>query len=225
MSETASEHVVEAARAQLEEGDLDAARESFRRALESHPDDPSLLVDLGHVELLAGHKDEAVEHFEQALQREPSNAEALLALAEVRRRESRFDDALTVALRAAESRPYDVLASLDAAGLALELGRLDDAEIALRRVRTIDDPDHEVYCLHALIEVEMRRERWRRALDLAVDATRVDRFGLTTDVLAFVVTRVFGASDREAPDRGDVERALGAARAEHRRLHLEAVGI
>jgi Flp pilus assembly protein TadD len=226
VSEIASEHdLVDEARGRLEEGDVEGARESFRRALEAHPDDASLLVDLGHLELATGQKDDAVRYFEQALQGDPSNPEALLALAEVRRRESRFDDALTVALRAAESRPYDVLASLDAAGLALELGRLDDAETALRRVRAIDDPEHEVYCLHALIEVEMRRERWRRALDLAVDATRVDRFGLTTDVLAFVVTRVFGASDREAPDRGDVERALAAARAEHRRIHLEAVGI
>ena len=47
----------------------------------------------------------------------------------------------------------------------------------------------------------MRRERWRRALDLAVDATRVDRLGRTTDVLAFVVAQVFGAADRPAPPR------------------------
>ena len=54
----------------------------------------------------------------------------------------------------------------------------------------------------------MRRERWRRALDLAVEATRVDRLGRTTDVLAFVVAQVFGEPDRPAPPREEVERAL-----------------
>jgi hypothetical protein len=75
-----------------------------------------------------------------------------------------------------------------------------------------------------MIEAELRRERWRSALDLAVDATRVDRLGRTTDVLAFVVAEVFGASDdRPAPGRAEVEQALASSRAEHRRLHQEAV--
>jgi len=85
-----------------------------------------------------------------------------------------------------------------------------------------DDPSHEVYAFHGLIEVELQRESWRRALDLAVDATRVDRAGRTTDVLAYVVAQVFGAADRQVPDRSEVEQALARSRNEHRRLHLEA---
>ena len=53
-----------------------------------------------------------------------------------------------------------------------------------------------MYAFHGLIEVELRREDWRRALDLAVDATRVDRAGRTTDILAYVVAQVFGQADR-----------------------------
>ena len=84
---------------------------------------------------------------------------------------------------------------------------------ACRRARGADDdPEHEVYLLHALIEIETRRERWRRALDLAVEATRVDRLGRTTDVLAFVVAQVFGEPDRPAPPAEEVERALAASR-------------
>ena len=125
-----------------------------------------------------------------------------------------------------DARPDDVVAALDVVDLALELDRLDEAEAACRRARGADDdPEHDVFLLHALIELEMRRERWRRALDLAVEATRVDRLGRTTDVLAFVVAQVFGEPDRPAPPREEVERALADSRAEHRRLHLEAVGI
>ena len=66
------------------------------------------------------------------------------------------------------------------------MGRLDEASAAFQRLRSVDDdPSHEVYAFHGLIEVELRREDWRRALDLAVDATRVDRAGRTTDILAY----------------------------------------
>ena len=79
-----------------------------------------------------------------------------------------------------------------------------------------------MYAFHGLIEVELRREHWRRALDLAVDATRVDRLGRTTDVLAFVVAQVFGEADRPAPEPRAGRRALARSRDEHRRLHEEA---
>ena len=69
-----------------------------------------------------------------------------------------------------------------------------------------------------MIEAEIRRERWRRALDLAIEATRVDRYGRTTDVLAFVVAQVFGQPTAPRPTRAEVDEALAASRAEHRRL-------
>jgi tetratricopeptide (TPR) repeat protein len=226
MSERTSEQIVEEARASLEEGDLERAREAFRRALEVRPDDAAALVDLGHLCLAAGDTDEALERFGQALEREPGNVDALRALAEVNRRQGRLDDALAAGRSLAEARPDDALAAIDVADLALELGRLDEAESAFRRLREFDDePDHEVpHAHHGLIEIEIRRERWRRALDLAVDATRLDRLGRTTDVLAFVVAQVFGDADRPAPDRVAVEAALAASRAEHRRLHAGTLG-
>jgi hypothetical protein len=79
--------------------------------------------------------------------------------------------------------------------------------------------------VHGLIEAELRRERWRRALDLAVDATRVDRLGRTTDVLSYIVAQVFGEADRPVPSREDVNAALAASRSEHRRLHEESLGL
>jgi tetratricopeptide (TPR) repeat protein len=207
------------------DGRVAEAGDALRRAVELRPDDVAALVDLGHVELAAGRADEAAARFRQAVERSPENAQALRALGDVLRRQGRLDDALGVAVAASAASPDDVVAALDVADLSLELDRLDDAAEAFRRVRAADDdPEHEVFAQHGLIEVEVRRGEWRRALDLAVDATRVDRLGRTTDVLAFAVARVFGEADRPAPTRAEVDEALARSRAEHRRLHLETTG-
>ena len=125
------------------------------------------------------------------------------------------------ALRVEERSPADPIASLDVAELCLALGRFDEAAAAFTRLRSIDDePEHEVYAYHGLIEVEILRGRMRRALDLTVDATKVDRLGRTTDVLAFVVAQVFGERDRPSLPRPEVEALLASSRTEHRRLHI-----
>jgi tetratricopeptide (TPR) repeat protein len=215
---------LEEARASLEEGDVERARDAFRRALDENPDDISGLVDLGHLCYAAGDTEEAVSHFKRALDQDPGNPDALRGLVDAYRRLGCPEDALEAARPLAEAD--DPLAVIDAAELALELDHLDEAEAAFRRLRSFDDdPGHEVpYAHHALIEIEIRRGRWRSALDLAVDATRLDRLGRTTDVLSFVVAQVFGESDRPAPDRSAVDQALQQSRAEHRRLHAETFG-
>ena len=40
-----------------------------------------------------------------------------------------------------------------------------------------------------------------------------------------IVARVFGESGREAPSREQVEETLARSRAEHRRLHAEALVV
>jgi tetratricopeptide (TPR) repeat protein len=214
---------LEDARSSLEEGDLERAREALERVLETDPNDASALVDLGYLALGAGNGNEAAGLFRQALEREPGNIDALRAIATIHGRAGKAEDAFDAASAVAEAQPDDPLAVLELAELALDVGRLDEAASAFQRLRSVDDdPSHEVYAVHGLIEVELRRENWRRALDLAVDATRVDRAGRTTDILAFVVAQVFGEADREVPERAQVEAALARSRDEHRRLHLEA---
>jgi tetratricopeptide (TPR) repeat protein len=214
---------LEEARSSLEEGDLERAREALQRVLESDPDDSSALVDLGYLALGAGNEDEAAALFRQALEREPGNIDALRAIATIHGRAGREDDALHAVSAVAEAQPDDPLALVELADLSLDVGRLDEAAAAFQRLRSVDDdPSHEVYAFHGLIEVEVRRENWRRALDFAVDATRVDRAGRTTDILAFMVAQVFGQADRDVPERAQVDAALARSRDEHRRLHLEA---
>jgi tetratricopeptide (TPR) repeat protein len=221
MTERAS--VLEEARASLEEGNLERAREALQRAIEQDPNDSSAIVDLGYLALGAGDTEEAAGLFRQALERDSGNLDALRALSTIHGRAGRAEDAYEAANAVAEAQPQDALAAIEVADLALDVGRLDEAEAAFRRLRSIDDdPAHEVFAFHGLIEVELRRERWRPALDLAVDATRVDRLGRTTDVLAYVVSQVFGEADRPVPARAEVEESLARSRDEHRRLHLEA---
>jgi tetratricopeptide (TPR) repeat protein len=140
------------------------------------------------------------------------------------RRAGRLDDALAAARELVEGDGDDVDAALAVAELTLALDRLDEAVSAFGRLRRIDgDPEHEVYAYHGMIDAEIRRQEWRGALDLALEASRVDRLGRTTDVLAFVVAKLFGESGRRAPAREEVEAALSASHAEHRRLHSEAL--
>jgi tetratricopeptide (TPR) repeat protein len=209
----------------LAEGRLDEAADAIKRAIERRPDDVSLLVDLAHVTHASGNTDVAIATLEQVLELDFGNVAALRGLVGMYREANRLEDALRAGRKVVAYRPEDVLTALDVAELTLALDRPEEAVEAFRWLRDIDDePDHEVYAVHGMIEAELRRERWRAALDLAVDATRVDRLGRTTDILAYAVTQVFGAGDRPAPARRDVDDALAASRVEHRRLHA-ALGL
>jgi hypothetical protein len=73
-----------------------------------------------------------------------------------------------------------------------------------------------------MIQVEIGREDWGRALELAREAGAVDRVGRTAAVLAFLEARVSGETpDEPPPTLDEVAAALSASLAEHRRLHAE----
>jgi tetratricopeptide (TPR) repeat protein len=206
------------------QGSLQEAHAALRRAVELRPDDVAALVDLGHASYAVGQADDAIAYLQQAAERDPTHVGAMRGLVEMYRSSGKLEDALDMARRVGESRPGDVIVAIDVAELCLDLGHLDEASAAFGRLLDVDDePEHEVYAYHGMIEVETRRERWRRALDLAVDCTRVDRLGRTTDILAFVVGQVFGEEDRPAPPRTEIDEALERSRAEHRRRHAEAL--
>jgi predicted Zn-dependent protease len=213
------------AEALLDTGRLQDATAAFRQAAQLKPDDPTSLIDLAHAAWASGSTDEAVQALTQALERQPGNLGALRSLVAMHREAGRIDDALAAAKQIVDLQPDDVLGALDLADLELERGDPEEAARAYNRLRSLDDEDHEVYALHGMIRAEIARDDLRRALDLAIDATRVDRFGTTTDVLAFVVAEVFGRSDRPAPTREEAVELLAASLDEHRRLHAEAMEV
>lgn len=201
------------------------AVEALRRAVRLQPDDSAALVDLAHLAHATGDAEAAIATLEQVVERDPDNLASLRSLTAIYRDSDRLDEALAAARRLSAADREDVVALLDVAELSLQLGQLDDAEAAFRSLRTVeDDPEHEIFAYHGMIETELRRDRRRAALDLAVEATRVDRLGRTTDILAYIVAHVFGTAGRPAPTRDEVDAALEASRREHRRLHT-ALGV
>jgi tetratricopeptide (TPR) repeat protein len=220
--------------ASLELGDLAGAAEAFRRAIRLRPEDTATTVDLAHVAYLLGAVDEAIELLTSVAETDETGVTqtvpALRSLVDMYRRAGRLPEALRSAEEIARRQPDDVLAALDIADLNRALGNLDEAAAAYARLRRLDtEPEHEVYVLHGMIGVEMQREQWRRALDLAIETTTIDRFSLTTDLLSFAVTQLFGrspdapSSGRPALTRDEINAALAAERAEHRRLHAESL--
>jgi tetratricopeptide (TPR) repeat protein len=205
------------AEARLSKGRSEDAANAIKQGIERRPEDVTLLVDLAHLTHAAGNTDAAIGTLEQVLELDFGNVAALLGLVGMYREANRLEDALRAGRKVVAYRPEDVLTALDVAELTLALDRMEEAVEAFRWLRDIDDePDHEVYAMHGMIEAELRRERWRIALDLAVDATRVDRFGPPTDILA-LPSRSLGVGDRPAPSRRDVDAALAASGDEHRR--------
>jgi tetratricopeptide (TPR) repeat protein len=211
-----------AARSSLELG-LGDAVEHFRRLVELRPDDAGALLNLAHAVYASGDAAEAAALLSRVVEREPENVAALRSLVEMHRRSGQLDAALDAASRLSTCEPSDVLAALDVAELSLDQGAHDAARAAFARVRDLDpDEDHRPFAYHGMIETEIRRERWRRALDLAIDATQEDRNSLTTALLAYIATQLFGPGDEPAPTSEEIDEALAAERDAHRRLHVEA---
>jgi Flp pilus assembly protein TadD len=205
----------------LAEGRDEEAREVFRRAVELDPDDELALTHLGHSEFAAGNQ-VALTHLEKAAERTRGMTTATISLVEMYRALDQPEEALAAARRIAETEPDDVAAALDVGELSMQIGRLDEALAAFERVRAMEDlPDHEVYALHGMILVELRRDARERVLELAREAARVDKYGRSAAVLAHF-DRPPGDEDAEpSPTRAEVESALAESLREHRRMHAE----
>jgi tetratricopeptide (TPR) repeat protein len=207
----------------LAEGRDKEAADAFRKAVELNPDDDVALTSLGHTEYAAG-TEGAVARLEQAAERGGAMSTAAISLVEMYRSMGQHEEALTAARKVLEAEPGDVAAALDVAELSLETGRLDDAREAFERIREMEDlPDHEVYALHGLVQVELRRGNTDGALELAREAARVDEYGRTAGVLAHLDPPEPGedGEGEPPPSREDVEAALHQSLREHRRLHAE----
>jgi tetratricopeptide (TPR) repeat protein len=235
------------------EGRLTEAVDAWTTGARLRPDDSRLLVSLGHAALAEGMTEEATSYLRRAAEIAPRNRSATLSLVDLYRASENFGDALGVARSVWENEPEDVLAGLDVAELCLAVGALDAAEETYTRLLEIDDEAHEIYARYGLIDVALRNEAWTRASELAAAAARVDSSSRTSQLLTFFADRAFASIDpsatspdvgaaltasrsgvfalpvllepQEVPELVKVQRLLADARLEHRRIHVEAVGM
>jgi tetratricopeptide (TPR) repeat protein len=204
------------------EGRVQEATDAFRKAVDLRPEDPDALIDFGHSAHASGQHEEAVAALSKASELRPGDPATLRSLVGICREVGRSEQALAAAEQLADKDPEDVLAALDVAELNRELERHEDALAAYARLREIDDePEHDVYALHGMVLVEMRREGWERALELCQEALRLDSSGRTEPLLGFFAGQVSGPRAHPASGRAEVDAALAASQAEHRRIHTE----
>lgn len=208
------------------EGDAKAADEAFRNVLELNPDDESALTGLGHLTYQTGDRDEGVSLLSRAAEHGARTSSAVISLVEMYRTLDQPEEALTAARLVADAAPDDVVAALDVAELSLAVGKLDDAAHAFAHIRDVDElPDHDVYALHGQIDVEIRREAFKTALELAREATALDPHGRSAQLAAFLESQVAGPGAEPPPSREDVDVALAASRAEYRRVLADDRGL
>lgn len=211
--------------ARLGATDLAGAEQALRTAVGINPAEPGTRVSLGHVAYLGGAVDEADRQLSEAVRLAPWDVSALRSLTEMRRLEGRTQAAIEAAQELVRREPADVAGTMTLAELHLSVGNYDQSLASYRRLSELDlEMGHAGHIIHGMIEVEIRRERWRRALDHAIMATALDRHRLTTDLLTFVTARLFGEGDHPVPPRHEIESRLAARRTEHRRLHAELFG-
>ena len=210
--------------AEVEQGDLPASAEAFAKVLDHAPDDVSAMVHLAHARHALADSDSAVTLLLKAADLAPDRVDILRSLVGMARATGQTQTALEGARRLSEADPKNVMAALDVAELLLADGQWRQAAQAYSKLRAVDT-DHEAVACHGQAEALVKAEAWRQALDITIDATRLDRHQLTTDLLAFIASKLFGEADREARPWDEIEADLAVERVEHRRTHEEAAAL
>jgi tetratricopeptide (TPR) repeat protein len=204
-------------------GDATRAAEALGEVIRRRPNESAARFDLAHLLYALGRPDEAIALLLKVVELNATNLAALRSLVEMYRDQGNSHAALNAAHEITRQSPGDVVAKLDAAQLNLALGNYTAAATDYAQLRALDpEPEHLTYAYYGLIHVEVQRSNWRRALDHAIDATRVDRGDLTTQLLAFIAARLFGDTGRETLTQAEVEAVLTAEHLEHRRQLVES---
>ena len=204
-----------------ERGEIREAAAVLERVAEGAPD-PEVMVDLGYARLSAGDTVGARRAFERALALHPTDSLIRQPLAQIYESMGKPD-------RAAESLAAipRALASPrvlgDLARLYLGLGRYREAEAACAALQT-NDPEHALLAQHGMTLCRIKRGDWRGALDVALSATRLDRFDLTTAFLAYAKDRLFYNPPDALQREADLTERFLAALKQHEDAHAEEEG-
>jgi Flp pilus assembly protein TadD len=179
-------------------GQLSEAVSVLQNLTRKDPKQADLFVDLGYARLANGDRTGARKELERAAALRPGDKAVLFSLAQMYQ-------AIGEPALAAEilSQKFGGDASPrllnELAGLFLHLQRYAEAEATFRALGERDGAA-ELMVQHGIIWSRMKRSDWRGALDLALDATRLDRHGVTTKFLTYARDRLF-ARPPNAPER------------------------
>jgi tetratricopeptide (TPR) repeat protein len=206
------------------DGEEERAIAALKRFLELVPGDSDALSDLAHLEHRAGHSAEAVDLLGRAVETSQFPKSLLRNLIDLHVEKGQTESALSRAEQLSEVDRDDVIALLDIAELALGMGDWNKASRTFERLGRVDEADgHIVYALHGVIEAEVGAQRWRAALNAAIDSAAADRHEFTTDLLLYVSAQLFGVTEEARTPKPwpELAQQLERERAEHRRYHIE----
>jgi tetratricopeptide (TPR) repeat protein len=197
-------------------GERKEALSVLERVAKHAPRDADLLVELGYARLTVGDAPAARRAFERALSLRPKDALIRRPLAQIY--ESLGKTGLAAETLAAVPRETASPRLLgDLARLYLSLDRHREAEQVFRALATAD-PEHALLAQHGSTWCLIKLGDWRGALEVALEATRLDRFDLTTAFLAYAKDRLF----TRVPDAGRRESELSERFLAELREHDEA---
>lgn len=161
---------------------------------------PDVFIDLGYARLANGDRAGAREALERAAALHPQDKAILFSLAQMY--QAVDEPGLAAEILSKNLRSEGVPRVLnELAGLFLRLQRHSDAEESFRALGERDRAA-ELMAQHGIIWCRIKRTDWRGALEVALDATKLDRYGETTKFLSYAKDRFFSnpldASKREA---------------------------
>ncbi|MCG3163833.1 MAG: Beta-barrel assembly-enhancing protease [Acidobacteria bacterium] len=166
---------------QMQSGQLKAAEESARQALELNPDDPQALVQLSSVLDRAGRHESSEKILRDLLKREPDNAAALNNLGYFMvGRGAGYQEALRLIEQAVAIDPINA-SFLDSLGWTyLKLGNIEKAREYLEKAliyskRNSTIHEHFGDALREAGQLNEARKQWEKALEYSIEADETAR--------------------------------------------------
>jgi predicted Zn-dependent protease len=176
-----------------------------------------LFVDLGYARLANGDREGARKDLERAAALEPKDKAVQFSLAQMYQAIGKPALAAEILSkkfgRDASPRLLNQLA-----GLFLHLERYAEAEATFRALGE-RDAAALLMVQHGIMWSRIKRSDWRGALDVALDATRLDRHGVTTRFLAYARDRLFARPPNALEREAELLRQLRDELDEYAELH------
>ena len=133
------------------EGDLDLANGAFSQAVESHPQDVGLWVDLGRLRYRVGQQTDAIAASKEALRIGPNDPAALLFRAQLVRDADGMVAALPLLQRGLKNAPEDRPLLSEYAATLGELRRAREMIAVLHRLGLHDPANQQMFYLQAVL--------------------------------------------------------------------------